>query len=44
MEHLRHVIPSMEHMEAGIDYIQEHINANSQINGSGGLHRYLGNY
>ena len=44
MEHLRHVIPSMEYMEQGIEYIEEHINAGSNINGSGGLHRYLDNY
>ncbi len=44
MEHLRHVVPSMEYMEQGIDYIQEHIDVGSSINGSGGLHRYLDNY
>lgn len=44
MERLKHVIPSMEYMEQGIDYIQEHINTCSNINGSGGLHRYLDNY
>lgn len=44
MERLRHVIPSIEYMEQGIDYIQEHINVGSNINGSGGLHRYLDNY
>lgn len=44
MERLRHVVPSMEHMEKGIDYIQEHINVGSHINGSGGLDRYLDNY
>ena len=44
MEHLRHVVPSMEYMEQGIEYIEEHINAGSNINGSGGLHRYLDNY
>ena len=44
MERLRHVIPSMEYMEQGIEYIEEHINAGSNINGSGGLHRYLDNY
>ena len=44
MERLRHVVPSMEHMEKGIDYIQEHINIGSHINGSGGLDRYLDNY
>ena len=44
MERLRHVVPSMEHMEKCIDYIQEHINVGSHINGSGGLDRYLDNY
>ena len=44
MERLRHVVPSMEYMEQGIEYIEEHINAGSNINGSGGLHRYLDNY
>ncbi len=44
MERLRHVVPSMEYMEKGIDYIQEHINVGSPINGSGGLDRYLDNY
>ena len=44
MERLRHVVPSMEYMEKGIDYIQEHINIGSHINGSGGLDRYLDNY
>ncbi len=44
MEHLRHVIPSLEHKEAGIDYIKEHYEYNSNINGSGGLNRYLDDY
>ena len=44
MERLRHVVPSMEYMEKGIDYIQEHINVGSHVNGSGGLDRYLDNY
>ena len=44
MERLRHVVPSMEYMEKGIDYIQEHINIGSHINGSGGLDRYVDNY
>jgi predicted acetyltransferase len=44
MERLRHVVPSMEYMEQGIEYIQEHINVGSHINGSGGLDRYLDNY
>lgn len=44
MEHLRHIVPSIEYKERGIDYIQEHLNVGSPINGSGGLHRYLDNY
>lgn len=44
MERLRHVVPSMEYMKKGIDYIQEHINVGSHINGSGGLDKYLDNY
>ncbi len=44
MEHLRHVIPSLEHKKSGIDYIQEHYNYNSPINGSGRLHQYLDDY
>ena len=44
MEHLIHVIPTIEHKEQGIEYIQEHIDYNSKINGSGGLDRYMNDY
>ncbi len=44
MEHLRHVIPNIDYKEQAIDYINEHIEYNSNINGSGGLNRYLDNY
>ena len=44
MERLKHIEPSMEYMEKGIDYIQEHINVGSSISGTGGLDRYLENY
>lgn len=44
MERLRHIVPSIEYEQRGIDYIQEHIDVGSPINGSGGLHRYLDNY
>ena len=43
MERLRHVEPSIEYMEQGIEYIQEHINCGSHVNGSGGLDNYLDN-
>ncbi|MDE5888400.1 MAG: GNAT family N-acetyltransferase, partial [Bacilli bacterium] len=44
MENLRLIEPSIEHKEEGIDYINEHLKYNSEINGSGGLDRYLDNY
>ncbi len=44
MEKLMHIKPTKEHEQKAIEYIQEHISANSPINGSGGLHRYLNNY
>ena len=44
MERLRHIQPSIEYKEQGIDYINEHISHNSSINGVGGLNRYLDNY
>lgn len=44
MERLRHVEPSMEYMEQGIEYIKEHIKCGSHVNGSGGLDSYLDNY
>ena len=44
MERLRHVKPSIELKEQGIDYINEHLLCNSEINGSGSLHKYLDNY
>lgn len=44
MEHLKHVIPTIEYKEQGIDYIKEHQKNNSKINGSGGLDRYIKNY
>lgn len=36
--------PSLERKEDAIAYINEFYAANSKINGSGGLHRYLDNY
>lgn len=44
MERLIHVIPTKEHQIAGIEYIQEHLDYHSEINGSGGLDRYIDNY
>ena len=44
MEHLTHITPSIEHKKQGIDYIREHIEHHSEINGSGGLDRYIDNY
>lgn len=44
MEHLKYVIPNMEYEEQAKAYIAEHHRYNSQINGSGGLNRYIDNY
>lgn len=44
MEHLKHIIPIKEYEEQAIDYINEHIKYNSNINGSGGLDRYINDY
>lgn len=44
MEHLSHIIPTQEYKEQGIAYINEHIQYNSDINGSGGLDRYIEDY
>ena len=38
------VTPTIEHKELALDYIQEHFDYASDINGSGGLDRYLDNY
>ena len=37
-------VPSIERKEDAIEYINEHYEYKSDINGSGGLHRYLDNY
>lgn len=39
-----HIKPSMNYETDAIEYIQEHIDVGSPINGSGGLHRYLNDY
>lgn len=37
-------IPSIKRKDDALDYIQEHYDYNSKINGVGGLHRYLDDY
>lgn len=44
MERLYYEIPSLARREEAIDYIQEHYQYNSRINGSGSLHLYLNDY
>ena len=44
MEKLYFEIPSIERKNEAIEYINEHYEYKSDINGSGGLHRYLDNY
>lgn len=44
LDKLSLVYPSMEYKEAAIDYINEHLEYSSPINGVGGLNRYLSDY
>lgn len=44
MEKLYFEIPSIERKNEANEYINEHYEYKSDINGSGGLHRYLDNY
>ena len=44
MEKFYFEIPSIDRKEEAIDYINEHYKYNSEINGTGGLHRFLDNY
>lgn len=44
MEKFKFVTPTLEYKEAAIDYINEFYQYNSQINGVGGLYRYLEDY
>lgn len=44
MEYLYYEVPSLERKEDAIEYIKEHLEYNSRINGSGGLDRYLDDY
>ena len=44
MERLYYESPSLERKEDAIEYIREHYEYGSNINGSGSLHNYLDNY
>ena len=44
MERLYYEVPSLKRKEQALEYTKEHIKYNSDINGSGSLHRYLDNY
>lgn len=44
MEKLHYEVPSIERKDDAIEYINEHYKYNSDVNGSGGLDRYLDNY
>ena len=44
MERFYFEVPSISRKKDAIEYIEEHYAYNSNINGSGGLHRYLDNY
>ena len=44
MERLKYEVPSLERKEDAINYIKEFYEYNSEVNGSGGLDRYLDNY
>lgn len=44
MDRLRHEVPSLERKDDAIQYIQEFLDYGSQINGVGGLDKYLDNY
>lgn len=44
MEMFKYVVPTKEWEEKAIDFINEFYQYNSDINGTGGLHRYLDNY
>lgn len=44
MEKLKHVKPSKEYEQDALEYINEFYEYNSDINGTGGLQRYLDNY
>ena len=44
METFKFEEPTIDRKEDAIDYINEHLKYNSNINGSGGLDRYIDNY
>lgn len=44
MEKFKFVTPTLEYKDAAIEYINEFYQYNSEINGAGGLHRYLDDY
>ena len=44
METFKFEEPTIERKEEAIDYIREHYEYSSPINGSGGLDRYIDNY
>lgn len=44
MEYLYYEVPSLARKEDALEYIREHHEYNSNINGSGGLDRYLEDY
>ena len=44
MDYLYYEVPSLARKEDAIEYIREHHEHNSNINGSGGLDRYLDDY
>ena len=44
MDRCRHEVPSLERKDEALQYIQEFLDYGSEINGVGGLDRYLDNY
>ena len=44
MEKLYLEVPSINRKKEAIEYINEHHEYNSNVNGSGGLNRYVDNY
>ena len=44
MEKLKYVVPTIEYEKEAIDFINEFYEYNSEINGTGGLQRFLDNY
>ena len=44
MDRLFYEIPTINRKEDAIDYIKEHLEYNSPINGTGGLNRYIDDY